>query len=242
MITIAISKGSGSPSYANYATWLHAVDPSIRIVDCQPLSVEEAVAALDACDGLILTGGPDVAPERYEQPDVRPLCQTIDDERDAKEFALVERARDLRLPTLGICRGAQVLNVAYGGTLVADIPSQRPSQEQHGSIDSVDATHDLHVESGSILKYICGVMDSTVNSSHHQAVDHIAQLFTVSARSADGTIEAFEWGDATLGGKPFLLGVQWHPERMAFDMPMSGSIAQHFVHEADAFRSLIRPR
>jgi putative glutamine amidotransferase len=85
-------------------------------------------------------------------------------------------------------------------------------------------------------------MDSTVNSSHHQAVDHIAQLFTVSARSADGTIEAFEWGDATLGGKPFLLGVQWHPERMAFDMPMSGSIAQHFVHEADAFRSLIRPR
>ncbi len=242
MITIAISKASGTPSYANYAAWLHSIDPSIRIVDCQPLSSDEAVAALDQCDGLILSGGPDVEPERYEQPELRALCHTIDAERDAKEFALVERARDLRLPTLGICRGAQVLNVAYGGTLVADLPSQRPSQEQHGTIDGVDPMHDLHVESGSILKHICGVMDTTVNSSHHQAVDRIAQLFTVSARSADGTIEAFEWGDATLGGKPFLLGVQWHPERMAFDMPMSGPIAEHFVHEADAYRSLIRTR
>ena len=242
MITIAISKASGSPSYANYAAWLHAVDPSIHIVDCQPLSVDDAVAALDGCDGLVLTGGPDVAPERYELPELRGLCTSIDEERDAKEFALIERARDLRLPTLGICRGAQVLNVAYGGTLVADLPTQRPSQEHHGSIDVVDPVHDLHVEPGSILKHICGVMDSMVNSSHHQAVDRIAQLFTVSARSADGTIEAFEWGDATLGGKPFLLGVQWHPERMSFDEPMSGSIAEHFVHEADAFRSLIRTR
>lgn len=242
MITIAISKASGSPSYANYAAWLHAVDPSIHIVDCQPLSVDDAVAALDGCDGLVLTGGPDVAPERYELPELRGLCTSIDEERDAKEFALIERARDLRLPTLGICRGAQVLNVAYGGTLVADLPTQRPSQEHHGSNDGVDPVHDLHVEPGSILKHICGVMDSMVNSSHHQAVDRIAQLFTVSARSADGTIEAFEWGDATLGGKPFLLGVQWHPERMSFDEPMSGSIAEHFVHEADAFRSLIRTR
>ncbi len=240
MITIGISKASGSPSYANYATWLHAVDPTIRVVDLSTLASDEAVAALSACDGLILSGGADVDPLRYEQPELTALCHAIDHDRDQREFALVEQARELRLPTLGICRGAQVLNVAYGGTLVADVPSQRPSSEKHGSIDGVDANHELHVESGSILKHICGVMDSTVNSAHHQAVDRIAQLFTVSARSADGTIEAFEWGDATLGGKPFLLGVQWHPERMPQDMPMSLSIAEHFIHEADAYRSLLR--
>ncbi len=240
MITIAISKASGSSSYGNYAPWLRAVDPDVHIIDCEPLTSEAAVSALDSCDGLILSGGPDVEPDRYERPDLRSMCHTIDPERDAKEFALVERARELRLPLLGICRGMQLLNVAYGGTLVADLPLLRASSELHGSVDGVDATHDLHVEPGSILKHVCGVMDSTVNSAHHQSVDRIAQLFTVSARSADGTIEAFEWGDATLGGKPFLLGVQWHPERMSFEQPMSGSIARHFLHEADAYRSLLR--
>lgn len=237
---IAISKASGSSNYGNYATWLRAVDPSVEVVDMNGLSPDEAVERLRSCDGLILSGGPDVAPERYEQPEKRALCGSIDEERDATEFALVEEARTLRLPTLGICRGAQLLNVAYGGTLVADIPTARPSDVEHRQLDGVDQRHMVHVEPGSIIKHIAGVMDAEVNSAHHQSVETLANVFTPSAYSSDGILEAFEWGDATLGGKPFLLAVQWHPERMDHSEPLSLSIARHFLHEADAYSVLLR--
>jgi putative glutamine amidotransferase len=237
---IAISKASGASNYSRYAEWLRAVEPSVEIVDMNGLDPETAVERLRGCDGLILSGGPDVAPERYGEPEKRAVCGTIDEARDATEFALVEAARDLRMPTLGICRGAQLLNVAYGGTLHADLPTERPSDVEHRQLDGVDARHSVHVEPGSIIKHIAGVMDAEVNSAHHQAVEKLAGLFTASAYSADGVLEAFEWGDASMGGKPFLLAVQWHPERMDHAEPLSLPLARHFLHEADAYSVLIR--
>ncbi len=237
---VAISKASGSDSYLRYAPWLMAADTRVEIVDLHGMMPKDACAALRECSGLVLSGGPDVAPERYEMPELRELCGVIDEGRDAVEFALVECARESRIPTLGICRGAQLLNVAYGGTLTADIPQQIPAALEHRKIGDADSFHSVHVESGSILKSITRTMDGSVNSAHHQAVDRLASIFTPSARSADGVIEAFEWGDATLGGKPFLLAVQWHPERMDYTNPFSLSVAQHFLYEVDAFASLIR--
>lgn len=237
---IAISRASGSPAYERYAPWLQAADERVSIVDLHGLTPDVAAEQLSSCDGLVLSGGPDVDPSRYEAEHRRALCAAIDVERDERELSLIERARDLRMPVLGICRGAQILNVAYGGTLYADLPTEYPSSVEHRQIEGTDGSHELAVEPGSILRRISRHMDGIVNSAHHQSVEHLAPLFTASALSADGIIEAFEWGDAALGGKPFLLAVQWHPERLDYDNPFSLSIAQHFIHEADAYRLLVK--
>lgn len=239
-MTIAISKASGAANYENYGRWLKAVDVDVTIVDLIGMTPADAVLRLRECDGLILTGGPDVDPDRYNEPEKRELCGTIDAVRDELEFALADEARERRMPVLGICRGAQLLNVAYGGTLVADLPRSRPSDVEHRQLDGKDATHSVHVEPGSIIRRIAGVLDANVNSAHHQSVEKLAAVFTPSALSSDGVVEAFEWGDATMGGKPFLLAVQWHPERMEYDEPLSLNIAKHFLHEADAYSVLIR--
>lgn len=239
---IAISRASGSPSYERYAPWLQAADDRVNILDMHELSASDAAEQLVGCDGLVLSGGPDVDPARYDAEHRRPLCQSIDLDRDEREMALIERARDLRMPVLGICRGAQILNVAYGGTLFADLPTERPSDTEHRQIEGADGMHRVEVEPGSILRRISRTMEGSVNSAHHQAVEHLAPLFTPSVISADGLIEAFEWGDAALGGKPFLLAVQWHPERLDYANAFSLPIAQHFIHEAEAYRLLVKPR
>lgn len=240
---IAVSRASGTPNYSRYETWLKAADPTVEVVDLYASSsVEEALALLDTCSGLVLSGGPDVAPERYDEPAKRALCTSMDERRDELELAAIKRAEERRMPVLGICRGAQILNVAYGGTLVADIPTERGEQVEHRQLEGVDARHPVHVESGSLIKRISRVLDGEINSAHHQSVDRLAQAFAPAATADDGTVEAFEWGDTSSGGKHFLLGVQWHPERMEYESPFSLPIALHFVQEAAAFNVLIASR
>jgi putative glutamine amidotransferase len=237
---IAISKASGSDKYALYGAWLKAADPDVEVVDLNGMSPDEAVDALSSVSGVVLSGGPDVEPEHYQQPEKRGLCFDFDPERDALELAVARAAVERNLPMLGICRGFQVLNVAFGGTLVADIPTERPSNVEHRQIDKQDAQHDLHVEPGSLIKRITRTLDGTVNSAHHQGIEKLANLFTPAALASDGLIEAFEWGDASLGGKPFLLAMQWHPERLPYTSPFSLPIAQHFTAEAHAYHLLLR--
>ena len=237
---IAISKASGSASFDRYAPWLQAADASVEVVDLFGLSAMDAVAALHDVAGLVLSGGEDVDPALYGHAERRDLCGTINAERDAVELALATVAVERRIPVLGICRGLQVLNVAFGGTLIADVPSQRPSETEHRRIEGVDSTHAVEVQPGSILKNVCGTMEGTVNSAHHQAIEKIAAVFTATVLAEDGIIEAIEWGDAALGGKPFLLGVQWHPERMDYQSPFSLRLAEHFLLEAAAYQLLLK--
>lgn len=237
---IALSKASGSDKYETYGRWLTTADPDVVVVDCITMTADEAVLALEECNGLILTGGPDVEPEWYGQPEKRALCLGFDAARDTLELALVKAAVALNMPVLGICRGAQVMNVAYGGTLVADLPTAKGLDVEHRQVDGRDGMHAIEVEPGSLIKRICRVVDGEVNTAHHQAVERLASVFTPSATALDGTIEAFEVADATLGGRPFILAVQWHPERMQWDNPLSMNIAVHFLNEAHAFGKLVK--
>ena len=170
--------------------------------------------ALEGIDGLMLTGGGDVAPSRYKEP-AHATIEEAEAGRDEFEIALTLAARQQALPILAICRGIQVLNVACGGTLVQDIPSQLPGAGVHSLAvpehEPYALAHEVWIEKDSLLSKVMRerLVDEgvEVNSRHHQAVKGVAAGFKVSATAPDGVIEAIE--DPAL---PFCLGVQWHPE------------------------------
>ena len=195
-------------------------------------------AVLDTCDGVLLTGGADVDPALYADPARHPTT-VIDRARDDYELALTRAALDRGLPILAICRGVQVLNVAAGGTLVQDLPSEQPAALPHragGAPDSV--AHEVDVSPGTRLERLLGgQLDANhrvgVNSRHHQSVRTVAPGFRVSATAPDGVIEAIEQPDA-----PFCLGVQWHPENFW----RTGTFATLFDGFVDAARLAKRRR
>ncbi len=169
------------------------------------LAPDHAAAALTGVRGLVLTGGEDVAPERYGAVP-HPRLGAIDPSRDAAEVALIGAARQRRLPILAICRGIQILNVALGGTLYQDLESERPGPVPHSD---ETARHEVRVAAGSLLERTLGVRSATVNSRHHQAIRDLAPTLKAVAWAEDGVIEAAELDSAR---DPWIVAVQWHPE------------------------------
>jgi putative glutamine amidotransferase len=175
-----------------------------------PMEASLASAALNDVAGLVLTGGEDIDPHLFrEEP--HPATSEPHAGRDAYELALARTAAAHRIPTLAICRGVQVLNVALGGTLIQDIPSQCPSGIQHNATDRRgERVHRVDVDAGSKLARAIGAALIFTNSSHHQSVHELGEDLRASARSADGIIEAVESSDPAW----WMLGVQWHPEEL----------------------------
>ncbi len=169
------------------------------------LAPERAGAALTAVRGLVLTGGEDVAPDRYGATP-HPRLGDVDPGRDAAELALIAAARARRVPILAICRGIQILNVALGGTLYQDLDSERPGPVPHSD---ETARHAVRVEAGSLLERTLGTRSASVNSRHHQAIRDLAPGLKAVAWADDGLIEAAEPADTTA---PWMVAVQWHPE------------------------------
>lgn len=217
----------------NYADWLRAEAPGVEIVDL--FTSESPDEALASSDGLLLTGGEDIDPRRYARPEDVILCTEMDPARDAFEAQAIESAQRLAMPILGICRGEQMLNVAFGGSLFADIESQNDITKPHGRHPETkaDSLHGVNVFPGTLLSKIIRTSSGEVNSAHHQAVRAMAPELRACAVADDGTIEAVEWKNPA--GKPFLLAVQWHPERMDLASPFSINIARHFLFEAAAY-------
>ena len=179
-------------------------------------------------NGLLLTGGPDIDPryygeETHETTDIHPY-------RDRLELPLFERAIKDDLPVFGICRGIQIMNVAIGSNLYQDIPSQFADRLTHKILENEDDSwHNIVIQQGSLLNEITSNRVVEVNSRHHQAVKVIGDGFTVAAQSKDGIIEAIE--DRS---KRFVLGVQYHPERM-FKEPSSKELKEHAARLFEAF-------
>jgi len=179
------------------------------VLDYSADLVDDVVAS---CEGILLPGGADVAPERYGE--VRHSSVTdVDAARDDYEIALVRAALASDLPVLAICRGLQIMNVAAGGSLIQDIPSEVGTSVVHVVSTPKDAiAHHVSVEPGSRLDVLMrgAIEDGSrlrVNSRHHQSVRHVADGFEITAVAPDGVIEALERPRAS-----FCVGVQWHPE------------------------------
>lgn len=199
-----------------------------------------AGAALAGCDGLLLTGGEDIDPAWYGA-DPSAHLSPPSRERDLFELALFAVARQRQLPILGICRGIQLINVALGGTLFQDLPSERPDTVNHSPIGARDArSHTVRVETGSRVAAALGAREVRVNSVHHQAIKELAPGLKASGWSGDGLIEAVESGADAL----WILAVQWHPEEMHADTqaPERGLFAALVTEASLAGRRLVGER
>ena len=183
----------------------------------------------DRLDGLLLPGSSsDIDPSRYGEA-AHPRLGKLVPERDALDFALLDYAEKADLPVLGICFGAQSLNVFRGGTLVQDIPSviQQPLfHDDHGDPQQ-PARHAVRLSPGSLLERLAGRDSVEVNSFHHQSAGKIGKGLQAAASSPDGVIEAVE----DMSGR-FIVGVQWHPERGFRDDAFSQALFRAFITEA----------
>jgi putative glutamine amidotransferase len=182
---------------------------------------------LSAANGVLLTGGGDVSSLIYrEEP--HPNSAFQDPLRDHMEIEVIRTALEMHLPILGICRGPQILNVALGGTLIQDIPSQVDGGLQHSSRTLVPMPlHTIDIQPDSLLAGVLGATSITVNSGHHQAVGNVAKGLRSNCQAKDGVIEGVESAE----GLP-LLAVQCHPEEIAVDYPVFQSLFDWLVSEA----------
>ena len=228
---IGLSYDQGTPKYRLYVGALMAAAEQTGI-DVQPFwlgGVERETdrTAMRTMDGLVVTGGADVEPHRYGYRDDRELCQTYPG-RDEIEWEVLDAAFARRLPMLAICRGMQLLNVYQGGSLQPDMPNVADHRLED------DRRHLVTLEPGSALEILTGVSQGEVTSSHHQAVEVVGNGLQVAARHADGTIEAIEWTRPMR--RPWLAAVQWHPERMGLDEPLSGPLFRGFLQAVSLAR------
>lgn len=224
---LGTSTGIGVPGqhWTLIATdYVHAVEKAGGIPMLLPFTddTQTLFELTDRCDGILITGGDDVAPFLYGE-DVSHRTAHLEPVRDKQEYLLMKHLLEQSsVPLLGICRGCQILNVAVGGTLYQDLPTEGKYHTLlNASRDSF--AHRVRIQKGSRLEQIIGSDSILTNSYHHQSVKDVAPGLTVTGTTADGVIEAVE-----KDGDRFILGVQWHPE-MTWSCPINQKIFQAFI-------------
>jgi putative glutamine amidotransferase len=219
---LATTRRHGEPPHPEMAlgmTYLKTLDAAGAIpVVLPPVGCDHLEELLDRLDGLCLSGGPDLDPMAYGAADRHAELGPTEPSLDAFELAIVKAALERGMPILAICRGAQALNVACGGTLHQHVPGHRQAEAATKPMHGVDIT------GRSRLARIAGSRALDVNSFHHQAVDRVGAGLRVSARAQDGTVEAIE-------GQGFVIGVQWHAETLAA-LPGHAGLFEAFVDAA----------
>jgi putative glutamine amidotransferase len=188
-----------------YTTYVDSLRRAGAIPVLIPPQPENAADVVDDLDGVLLAGGDDFDPAVYGEPR-HPTVEPMDPRRQENELSLARVARERGIPTLGICLGVQVMNVAAGGTLIQHIESDI----DHASEPSDRHRHEVVIDGGTRLARIVGERELEVNSSHHQAIKEIGDGLRVTAHAPDGIVEGLE--DPR---HPFYVGVQWHPEDMS---------------------------
>lgn len=229
--TIILSKAS-----ANYVNWL--TDPNFNIVNAYDCKNLDSIILL--ADGIVLTGGEDINPLMYGDSSNLLLCEAMDFRRDTIEKKLFDFALSAQIPFIGICRGMQMMNVAHGGTLYGDIPSELGDDVIHRNNGEVmhdilvkcynlDYTKMIFPQTPPMTPPTCVVTDTvfTVNSWHHQGLKDIAEGILVIAESSDGLPEAVIMDKKI---HPFMIAVQFHPERLGSDNGIHKNMRSNFFN------------
>ncbi|PWU03911.1 MAG: peptidase C26 [Bacteroidetes bacterium] len=223
--------------YANYSKWIASYNDSVEVVR---LSYgENNVHDFERCHGIVLTGGEDVHPRFYGMPELYEYCykEDVNEVRDEFEWRVLEYTKKQKLPVLGVCRGLQIANVFYGGTLIPDIPAWGKFNHSKCS-DGNDRYHHIMVDPNSLLYDLTKDDKGFVNSNHHQSADKLGAGLVASAFSPDGVIEAIEWINPA--ANPFICLVQWHPERMTKqDSVFVKNIRKAFMEEAQKTANMV---
>jgi len=215
--TIILSKSS-----ANYINWIQ--DDNIIILDAYTIKNTDSILAL--ADGIILTGGEDINPLQYNDTINLAVCGDINYQRDTLERNLFDFALKNKIPLIGVCRGMQMMNVASGGSLYGDIPSQIGTTVIHRNNGEVN--HEIVLCDTSSLIFPIGTDTIMVNSWHHQGLKIIPNHLRVIARSFDGLPEAVVMDKSE---HPFMIAVQFHPERLGKDNAIHQTIKKSFYKE-----------
>ena len=218
--------------YDNYAKWI-AQDPDIEAVLLG--YKQNNFKEIEKCHGVLLSGGEDVHPRFYNKPEYFSYCykDDIDEKRDEFELRILEYTQQKKLSVLGICRGLQIANVFFGGSLIPDIPSFK--QSNHSKVEGKDRYHEIHTEANSLLRKITGLEKGEVNSAHHQSVEKPGDGLIVNAMSTEGIVEGIEHQHPE--GKSLMLLVQWHPERMGNqESAFTSRIRKYFL---DTLRTIV---
>ncbi len=208
-------------------------------------SAEAIAECVRRSDGVLMTGGDDINPALYTNfeklpEEIRRTVQVTPDggERDYRELILIDEIFRQRKPLLAICRGHQILNVALGGTLMANLPTQLPGALNHRRTDKrSEVVHEVQLTPDSLLAKITARQELGVNSTHHQAVERVAPALRVTALSPDGVVEGLELKPGA-SGLPFLVSVQFHPERLVDRHPEHAAIFGAFTHACRVSRKL----
>ena len=216
----------------SYVEELRKVGALPWLIPLVPHDPDTLTAIFDRLDGVFVTGGVDVDPSHYGEAKT-PLCGATDPDRDAVEIALLKHATERGLPVLAVCRGLQILNVAFGGTLYQDVAAQVPAALKHDYFPTPQQpsrqflAHDVTVKAGSRLGHILGDGVVPVNSMHHQAIKDLAPNLTPTAYAPDGIIEGVEGA-----GGSYLVAVQWHPEELTESQPGMARLFTTFASAA----------
>ena len=224
---IGLTRTENPEKHQYYIDWLKGnEDMEIVTLSANDNNLDE----INSCDALVLSGGTDIDPVFYGGLLHYPKApEHWNRDRDVFELSLLQSALKQSKPMLGICRGMQLINVAFHGTLVQNLGVEL-NKIHEGNPDKL---HTVYIEDGSLLHEIAGAEKTEVNSAHHQSVDRPGEELVITAHSEEVVSESVEWKDPS--GKPFLLAVQWHPERMfRFQLensPLSKMIRERFITE-----------
>ena len=213
--------------HENYPGWVKGGDENIEIVELSWL--KQNWDEIEDCDGIVLTGGIDMSPTYYEREntDYPNKPAEWNEARDEFEMHVFETALNFGHPILAICRGIQLVNVALGGDLIQDL--EAAGKNDHRRHGDVDGQHAVSITENSLLSQIAQTSTGNINSAHHQAIGRLSDELMVNCVSPDGVIEGAEWKEKE--GEPWMLCVQWHPERMKDKetSPLAKNIREKFL-------------
>ena len=227
---IALTYTGSDVKHVNYINWLKE-ENGVEIHSFYP--GQNSPEEIEKCDALVLSGGVDIHPSCYKNQnlDYPNVPDSFNLKRDELEISLFNKSLQSDLPVLGICRGMQLINVALGGSMKQDLGELNSIHKAEGS----DKVHDIIIKEDSLLYDIVNEKELPANSAHHQSPEKIASDLYVNCYSIEGIPEGLEWKKSS--GKPFMLGIQWHPERMykigLEDSPLSKLIRKRFIKEVE---------